>query len=213
MRRRTPCPCRRAGAGPCPRCCPRRRPCPLPARRASTRDGRPYPSARSTARRPARATEPCGPGPSPGPVRLTTRDSARRKPPRRPGGCEKVASTRCPSGLAIRTFDKSYLPSSEGHSRYPAPSIAPPPVGGSRLRAGGPSLAERLMEPRCGGVIRAGGRYEEPQQRVNQDAGAHHRQGDEPDAPQQGICVGVLGQPAAYAAQHLVGGAAPEVRV
>src|SRR3954451_3429579 len=134
MRRRIPCPSRRAGAGPGPRCCPRRRPCPPPARRASPRSWRPCPSARSTARRPTRATEPSGPAPSLGPARLTTRDSARRIPPRRPGGCEKVASTRCPSGLAIRTFDKSYLPSSDGHSRYPAPSYPALPVGGSRLK-------------------------------------------------------------------------------
>src|SRR4051812_42667866 len=133
-RRRTPCPSRRAAAGPCRRCCRRRRPCPPPARTASTPDWRPCPSARSTAHRPTRATQPSEPAPSPAPDRPTTRDSAHRKPPRRPGGCEKVASTRCPSGLAIRTFDKSYLPSSEGHSRFPAPTYGARSVGGSRLK-------------------------------------------------------------------------------
>src|SRR4051812_28194566 len=127
MRRRRRCPSRRAGAGPCRRCCPRRRPSPPRGRRSSPPDWRPCPSARSTARRPARATEPFEPAPSPGPGRPTTRDSAHRIPQRRPDGCEKVASPRCPSGLAIRTLDKSYLPSSEGHSRYTAPSTVPRP--------------------------------------------------------------------------------------
>src|SRR3954454_21872285 len=90
---------------------------------------------------------------------------------------------------------------------------AVPGCSKASLETGGPSLPERFMEPRRSGAIRVGGRHEEPQQRVDQDAGTHQRHGDEPDAPEQGVCVGVLGQPTAYAAQHLVGGAAPEVTV
>ena len=47
--------------------------------------------------------------------------------------------------LAIRTFDKSYLPSSERHSRFPALIYLTPPVGGSRLR--GSSVRWSLVLP------------------------------------------------------------------
>ena len=66
----------------------------------------------------------------------------------------------------------------------------------------------------CDGTGRADrpGRHQQPEQQVDDDAGATgQREGDEADAPEQGVDAAVLGQAAADAAEDLVGPAAAQL--
>ena len=125
-------PCRRAAAGPCPRCCPRRRPCPPPAKTPSAGVGalvrRTVIRSSASSRSPAlRASAISGTEPA------ADRRLARRTTRTPPGGCE-LQLQDVVLGLVIRTLSKSYLLSSEGHLGFGVPEL----IGGSRLSAGAP---------------------------------------------------------------------------
>jgi hypothetical protein len=124
-------PCRRAAAGPCPRCCPRRRPCAPPARTPSAGVGALV--RRTVIRSSASSRSPPGRAPSAEPNPPLTGDWARRTTRTPPGGCE-LHLQDVVLGLVIRTLSKPYLPSSEGHLGFGVPEL----IGGSRLSAGAP---------------------------------------------------------------------------
>ena len=90
----------------------------------------------------------------------------------------------------------------DGDARYRRPRAG----RGLHPRLSGRSVRRRPVAGRAG-------RHEQPQEQVDDDAGAAGEcEGDEADAPQERVDAAVLGQPTADAAEDLVGAAAAQLR-
>ena len=133
--------------------------------------------------------------------------SGRRRRPRRPGRAPRPAARRRRSRAGATSQPVKLRRTAPAAPMTMSRAAMVMPGTGDRGPAGARSAGGDLARP-------AGrtGRHEQPQQQVDDDAGAAgEREGDEADPPEQRVDAAVLGQPAADAAEDLVGAAAAQL--